>query len=338
MNLQKIGLSVLILISSLSISFGQDKPEMVEGETWLQQYGIYYPTPTMIFRYDRYSREDTVKFREKLDLLKDAKFADEWEGSYYSGFPNQVGTFSFQWDSNAGFVDYYVYSCFPELRYLNYGKVANMPEFIQTIPEFAVDSPRNEKPVKYVKVKWGKQYYLVEESALLAFAEKAAGIYVEPEDDSSEDRQKWSNHWVKSGLMDETTGLPDLERNLPGLPEFPASYKKYQRLPIETKIISVGKRTVEENIFLGAEAAVYKVKIAAGKNKGVKVGMEFDVPDINNELVVTQVSKSDSIGMIVWSIDDNKNDKCYDDNSEKTACPQIKPALKVKTRTGKLWF
>lgn len=32
------------------------------------------------------------------------------------------------------------------------------------------------------------------------------------------------------------------------MPEFPASYKKFQRFPIETKIISVGKRTIKEGV------------------------------------------------------------------------------------------
>ena len=84
MNLQKIFLATLFCILALTVCFGQNTPEIVEGENWLQQYGIYYPTQTMVFRYDRYSREDTVKFREKLDLLKNAEFADEWEGTYYS--------------------------------------------------------------------------------------------------------------------------------------------------------------------------------------------------------------------------------------------------------------
>ena len=190
MRLRKICPAILFYVIFLTVCFAQNAPEVVEGETWVTQYGVYYPTPSMVFRYDRYSREDTVKFREKLGLLKDAKFAGEWEGNYQSGFPDEVGTSVFRWESGAGFVNYYFYSCMPELRYLNYGRIVNTPEFIQTIPEFTADSPRKEKPDKYVKVKWDKQFYLVEESSLLAFAEKAAGIYVEPDETSDEAFQK----------------------------------------------------------------------------------------------------------------------------------------------------
>jgi hypothetical protein len=332
MNLQKICLSILIFVSSLAVCFGQDKPETVEGQTWVNEYDIYQDV-RMTFRYDRYSKEDTVKFREKLDLLKAAKFADEWEGAYYSGFPDEVGVSSFRWDANAGFVEYYVYSCFPELRYLNYGKITNTPEFIQTIPEFAADSPRKEKAVKYIKVKWSNRHYLVEESSLLAFAERAAGIYVEPEDDSSEDRYKWSNHWVKG----------DLEQELTGLPEFPASYKRFQRQPIETKITSVGKRTIEKEVqtarwFTPEENAVYQVTVEAGAKKGVKRGMIFEVPETGDAILITQVNQNYAIGIIGRDINENKNDNCLDRNFNQIVCRKIKSSLKVKTETGKLWF
>lgn len=331
MNLHKIFLIILFCVVSLTVCLGQNEPEFVEGETWVNQYGIYQDV-RMMFRYDRYSREDTVKFREKLDLLKEAKFADEWEGTYFSGFPDEVGISSFRWSKDVGFVDYYVYSCLPELRYINYGKIANSSDFIQTIPEFAVDSPRKATPVKYVKVKWSDRHYLVEESSLLAFAERAAGIYVEPED-SSEDRQKWSNHWVKG----------DLEQELIGLPEFPASYKKFQRQPIETKIISVGKRTIEEekelgNRFYMDEVAVYPVTVGAGKNKGIKKGMSFYISGMEDEIFITEVNQNTAVGIIIRTIDENKIDYCLDNESNKIACPKIKTAIKIKTQTGKLWF
>ncbi len=116
-----------------------------------------------------------------------------------------------------------------------------MPDAVQIIPEFTENSPRKQTSVRYVKVKWNDRLYLVEESSLPAFAEKAVGIYVEPKDTSNENYQKWTNNWVKG----------DLEKPLTGLPEFPLSYKKFQRSPIEGKIISVGRRTIENEKTVG---------------------------------------------------------------------------------------
>lgn len=341
MNLQRIFFLLVIFISFLLTCSGQEKFETIEGETWVQQYGIYYPTASMTFRYDNYSKEDTVKFRNKLDLLKEAKFSDEWEGTYYSGFPDEVGTSSFRWDSNAGFVNYYIYSCFPELRFLNYGKITFTSDYIQTIPEFAADSPRKEKPVKYVKVKWGNQHYLVEESSLLAFAENAAGIYVETEDNSTEEQHKWWNHWVKSDLENDRNGLPQIERQLFDLPQFPARYKKFERLPIQTKIVSVGKRTIQKDVetaggFTTEETAVYQVRLLL--KKGIKKGMIFIIPGTSDEILVTQVNPNYVIGIISRSIDENNNDKCYTDVGDEISCPKIKSALEIKTKNGKLWF
>jgi hypothetical protein len=129
---------------------------------------------------------------------------------------------------------------------------------------------------------------------------------------------------------------------LVGLPEFPASYKKLQRLPIESKVIAVGKRVVEEEKTLGnayySEAAWYTVTIGAGTDKGVKVGMKFDISEIEDELFITQVNQKTSIGLIRRSINDNKMDSCFDENSDETECPKIKTSLKVKTQIGKFWW
>lgn len=335
MKLRNYLLIIFVSTATFQICFGQNTAEIVEGENWVQQYGIYQ-SPIMVFRYDRYSKEDTVKFREKLDLMKDAKFSDEWEGNYFSDL-DQLGISSFRWDSNIGFVDFYIYTCFPELRYLSYGKVTNASEFIQIMPEFAENSPRKSEPVKYVKVKWSDRHYLVEESSLSAFAEKSVGIYVETAETPDEGFQKWSSYWVNG----------DTEKELTGLPEFPPSYKKFQRLPIETKIIAVGKRTIESEKQFGDKSymrhfqdnAVYPITIGAGKNKGVKAGMYFCIFETGEEVFITEVNQNTAIGFVARDTDENKNDVCYnDDNTNESPCPKLKSSFKVKTRIGHLWF
>lgn len=175
----------------------------------------------------------------------------------------------------------------------------------------------------------------MEESSLSAFAEKAAGIYVEPDDPQDKNYQRWAGYWVKG----------DLEKELTGLPEFPAIYKKLQRLPVEAKIISVGKRRIEDEVTRGTrtyahDAAVYPVTIDAGKNKGVKVGMCFVTPD-GEEIYITRVEQNSAGGRIFRSTDDEKADRpdwCIDENGTDTPCPVLKPSLEVTTRVGYFWF
>lgn len=335
MNLQKICLAALFCILALTVCFGQNTPETVEGDNWVAQSGIY-PTPLITFRYDRYSREDTIKFREKFDLLKNAKSGDEWSGVYYVGYEETVNHSELRLDSNIGFIEFNVYTCLPELRHIDFGKIVNTADFLQLSSEFTPNSPRKSEPVKYVKVKWGDKYLLVEESSLSAFAEKAVGIYVEPE----EDKYTWTDFWVK-GDLDSENHL-QVQNEYSGLPEFPASYKKFQRLPIETKIVAVGKRAVDEPDGSGqAIQTEYTLTIGAGKDKGVKVGMKFEISGIEGLLEITEVNSKNAVGVITRSVDENKNDLCLGDadvNYSPIPCPKIKKDLKVKTEIGKFWF
>lgn len=329
MKLLKLFLFVLVWVLSMQVGFGQDSELSPSPESWLMEYNIYTTQPVYL-RYDRYSKEDIVRFREKLDLLKTAKFSDEWEGIYYRGVGDDVGISSFRLDSKAGFVNFYIYTCFPELRYINYGQVSNITDFIIITPEFAIDSSRKASPVKYIKIKWNDRNYLVEDSSLPAFAEKIVGIYVEPEDAADENYQKWANYWVKGGT----------EKKLTGLPEFPPSYKKFQRLPIETKITAVGKRTMEKEIktadwlWSAEEIAVYHLTIGGGADKGIKKGMIFHIDELDENILITEVKKNSAVGILARTIDEQKNDYCQDDEYNQIACPKIKPYLKIKTEIG----
>ena len=328
MNLRKLFLYFLLSFLSFQICFGQDSEAYPEPVNWLMEYKFYPPRPVYL-RYDHYSKEDIVNFREKLNLLKNAKFSNEWEGIYDRGVGGDTGAASFRWDSVAGFVDVYIYTCDPaELRYINYGKALNKPEYILITPEFAMDSPRKSAPEKYVKINWNDRHYLVEESSLAAFAEKIVGIDVVPEDNSDENSLKWANYWVKG----------DTSKELTGLPEFPAGYKKFQRFPIETKVVSVGNRTIESDVRTARsyanETAIYQVTVDGGARKGIKKGMVFKVPETDDFILITQVEENYALGILDRDIDENKDDYCQDDNSNQIACPKIKPSFKIKTVVG----
>jgi hypothetical protein len=322
MKPQKFFLVLLILFAFVSISFGQSSDETQPAGNWLWTDYKIFPDSRLYHRYDRYSKEDIVKFREKLDLLKDAAFKDEWEGIYSVAYEQMVDFSQFRWRKDAGFLSFNVYTCLPELRFVNYGKVVDTTDYIQILPEYAENSPRKQTATKFIKVKWGEYRFLVEESSFSAFAEKAVGIYVRPENPDDENYDKWVNHWVKG----------DFEKPYAGLPEFPEKYKEFQRLPIEAKIIAAGKRIVEEN------GVSYTVTISAGKNKAVKKGMTFDVPEIENTVEITEVNGSTAVGIINRSIDENKTDECFGDNYNRIVCPKIKSGLKVKTQVGSFFW
>lgn len=314
----KTFLALLILFAFVHICFGQNSEETQPTENWLWTEYKIFPDSRLYHLYERYSKEDIVKFREKLDLLKNGEFQDEWEGIYSVAYEETVGFSQFRWRRDVGFVSFGIYTCLPELRSVNYGKVVDTPDFIQILPEYAENSPRRQTETKYVKVKWGEHRFLVEESSLSAFAEKAVGIFVNPENPDDENYHKWVNHWFKG----------DYEKPYVGLPEFPDKYKKFQRSPIETKIITVGKRFVEEN------SASYNVTIGAGKNKGIGKGMIFDVPEIENSIEITRVGDKTAVGIIVRSVDENNHDECFGDDFNKVVCAKIKSGLKVKTQIG----
>ncbi len=319
---------LLIVLAVSQICFGQNVEDEQPTENWLKKY-IGYNETFLYHRFDRYSKDDVVKFREKFDSLIGSKNTDEWNGTYSDGFDDSVGFSQLHLKSGVGFASFYVYTCQPELRRLNYGKIIQTDEIIKLIPEFGKDSPRKSQLVTYVKVKWGDNRYLVEDSSLSAFAEKASGVYIEP-DDNSENRMKWSNYWVSITSENVPTGLP----------KFPGSYKKFQRSPIEAEIISVGARTVEEKTLGNSsysESAFYEVTIDAGKNKNIKEGMTFRIPEIESEVFIVKVSAKTSVGLIHRDIDENdRSDLCRNDEFNQIPCPKIKTPLKIKTIVGVL--
>lgn len=320
---------LLIIAFFQNVITAQEDFETQPAENWLIEYGIG-SEPRIYFRYDKYSKADTVKFRERLQLINNSNTQNEWEGIY--GINSGLTSFSqFRWNSSIGFIEFHIDTCQPALEFINYGNIINTPEYIELISDKTSYSA--SKPMRYVKVKWGKEYYLVEESSLPAFAEKVVGIYVAPEDTENENYPTWHNFMIKG----------DNENSFEGLPEFPASYKKFQRSPIEAKIISVGKRIIEEGKILGrtihgAETAFYRVTINAGKDKNVKEGMTFDIPELKEKIIITKVGQNTSTGLIARTLQDNKSDFCHDDEYNPITCPQIKPSLKVKTQIGNLLF
>ncbi|MCD9188887.1 MAG: hypothetical protein LUM44_20885 [Pyrinomonadaceae bacterium] len=317
---------LLVLFTSIFCFAQTEEPEQPE-ENWLKEYKIYN-MDFINFRYDLYSKGDLKRFREMLDQFKSVKSNDKWDGTYIDG--QEVGFTTFTWNTEVGFVDFYVYTCYPELRVLNYGRVENTPSYIQIYRE-------NSKPYeginskKYIKVKWGEAQFLVEEPSLSAFAEKAVGIYVEPEETENGDNHKWYKY-LSRGMKED---------KLNGLPEFPGEYKHLKRLPVQAKIISVGKRKLVkdfEDPLSSEQSAVYEIRLDSGEKAGIRKGLKLYIEKTGEEVKIISVGQNNAIGKLVRNIDEDGKDSCVDGNYRKTLCQKIKPSFIAKSIVGQIWY
>jgi len=324
---------LLVTMCVVLVSFGRVVPQEMEktAGTWITDYGIYQ-IPDLLLRFDRYSKGDLDRFKDKLESLKKSAYKGKWEGIYTYDFPDQVGISELRLNSKAGFAQFYVYSCMPELRSLDYGKVVETEGTIELVPNLADDSLQKTKPTVYVKVSWGKRRYLVEESSLSAFAEKAAGVYVEPEDDNSTDNQKWSNYWV----------MGDLDAKLVGLPIYPAKYRSAQRLSITTRLLSVGKKFFPREFSIGNatyyQIAAFPIILSTGTRGGIKPGMVFYLKASDEKIIVKNVFPNSSQAILLRDLDDDKRETCLNSSYRSNRCPKIMGGLIARTKVGNFWW
>ena len=315
MKISKIFSAFLVLQLVFLNVYAQQTEEI---ENWFNPQDI-----PLRLEYKRYSREDAELLRNKYLLLKEQSPVDEWEGEYVleSEGLNHHGLI---WSNNLGFAEFSIYTCFPTLQYVNYGKIEQTPARIKLIPEIQKDSPRKQKsPETLVKVKWGEIHYLVEEDYLPIFCERAAGLDIKTDNSQN----AFPYYFYK---------MEDLRKETFGLPQLPDLYKKFLRYPIETKILSLDKRSItsDKNEWNGEieKRAEYSFTIAAGSNQGVKVGMFFFIPDIEEWFEITKVSSKTSIVYLSREADESGSDVCFDSNYEKVSCKNLSVGLQVKTQ------
>lgn len=320
---------LLIFACFLNSAYSQEfNGEMVSRDQ-LRESGIHANEDLWV-RFDSYSRENYLRFVERLTNLKTSKFENEWEGSYSEGWGPSLGYTVFQLDLNKGFAHYYVYTCFPELRSFRFGKVINNEDSIELVTEYSTGSG-NPKTERFIKVKWADRLYLVNENALPFFAEKAVGIYVPDDPENEVYPGKWANYWVQ--------GDPDAK--VDGFPQYPPKYKKFERQPIKAKLTTVSNRTltgVETGEgMVSYYMANYPVTIDAGRNKNVRVGMTFYLPELDEEIEITAVYRDKAIGKIVRETDDSSNDECKNSEREIVACRPIAKGMTAQTKVEAMY-
>lgn len=317
-----------ILLFSVSFCFAQD---FIEDENWIGVIEGGVPT-YLVHNYANYSQADVVKAKEKLTLLKQIPQKNEWEGIYDNS--GQLSDIKLIWNSQVGFIKYYIYTCQPELRGLDFGNVRNgdyQIEFFSEKPQ-AVDSKNKSSSEKFIKVKWGDVHYFVEEDELEIFSELAAGYYgsgkpVEKENDG----EKYT--YTKSIREAYWRKAKDSDKKAFGLPIFPDKYKHLIKIPIEAEILAINEHKPEINEEGLMSYSRYYVTINAGKNKNIKSDMEFYVPDLQERVKIIEVGAKTSKGVIErWFDEEEKKEDCFNVNKGQDI-PCVNPTVKMKVKT-----
>lgn len=328
MRLQKTFLILMTLFASFQICLAQ---ESIENENWIGTIEGGQPS-FLIHNFKNYSQTDVLNAKGKLEHLKKAKAKDEWEGSY--NLSGDLTDNKLIWNSEFGFVNYYIYTCAIELRALNYGRIISSYDSIilfteKTQPPFTGTGKSGYR--KLIKVKWGDRHYLIDEENLEDFCELAAGYYEIKNKEIEIDGEKietqvvlWNSFWVMDNDNSKNKAF--------GLPILPKFYEKYAKLPIETKIISLGnikKAEADEEYF--SSSTTHYLTINAGKNKGIKEGMSFYVPQLKERISIEKVYKKISIASLPRDFDkETQKENCFSNYEE---IPCVKPIIGMQAKT-----
>lgn len=317
----KYFLASLILIFGVQISFGQEID--FEGNWYrdIKGYDDFYTR----YEFKFYAKDDVVKAKKRFDLIKQFPPKDEWEGIYANNV--ESGDATLHWSSGGGFVYYSVYHT---LRQLDFGSAFDKPDSVKLVSEKSpVIKSKSIFSTNLIKIKFGDRHYLVPENRLQDFTERAVGL--------------------NTSIIDFGYYLqkPDeYENKVFGLPVLPEKYKKFLRLPINSEIIRVGKRQLYREQFGNDDALVSEeiyrfVTLGAGKNKKVKVGMNFFAEDLGEWIEITKVSSNSSIGKIRRNLNEKRQEQCRDaegGQGQIITCKEIKVGMKVKTKLSESFF
>jgi len=318
MQPRKILKTFLFFLSIVGFCFGQ---EIVEDENWLKGFGTEADyLPSLIYPFTNFTKEDLSKGKQRLKIVRLSASKNEWEGTYYSN--TEIGDSKLIWNSEGGFFDFYFYHY---LKRFNYGTVNNSLSVVELVSEkpLITASRKNQLTrTRLIKVKVGEKHFLIPENRLLDFCERVVG--------RSTDLQDFSYYKMKQ---------EDMEKKVFGLPRLPSEYKHFLRYPIEAKINNVGKKKIIPNEQSTAEFNFnnihYPVTLNAGKNKKIKIKMNFFVEELGEWIEITKILQTKSIGIIRRGFDENKKEQCFDNeggSGQIVPCKEIRVGMKSKTK------
>ena len=323
MQILKLFILLIILIIPNTIS-AQEVSEIQEDKYWMSDIiGIYCKGSGITYNFNNYSKEDVQKAKSKYQSIKNESQISEWEGLYYYPF-TAVGDRKLFWSSNNGYFSFY---CYHKMDYIDYGNVLNSSDFIKLSSD--KDPAKNVKKSKLIKIKFGDKHFLVYEEYIKSFLEAAAGLNKRELSDS-----RYSN------LFDYWKKEKDIEAEVFGQPIVPEMYKKWIKVPIKTEIIKIGERKTipseRSNEKYNFDDIHYLVTLNSGKNKDIKVGMDFFVKEMNEWIQITKVLEKSSIGYFRRDFNSDGKEQCWDDRGGSgylITCKEIKIGMKAVTKT-----
>jgi hypothetical protein len=231
---------------------------------------------------------DEVKapFQQKWQKIGEnlSNTRDEWEGEY-SRDVGTTYTHLLRWDKQNGFAVFQETCSYGPRAWVNMGSVvATTDDSILFIPvrndgaPFRLATPSGE----YVRVKWGKQHWLVSKKELRLFA------YV-------------INSGSAFDLGNFYLRVQDRENERTGLPELPKEFMAiFEMKPIKAKVVGVGDGQYIWN---------RKITIDAGSEQKVIKGMTFFLEGKGDTIVtaiVTDVSPKTSVILLTQIV--NRDD------------------------------
>lgn len=278
--------------------------------------------------YKRYSKSDVLAAQVKWRALEAEEAANEWAGVYTPICDDcEVSLDKLRWTPKSGFIKFYVYTCQPELRALDFGSAVESLTTVYLFPEYPADSGRSPRPaMQYLKVKWGERHYLIAEDKIGEFCDWVAGVEVH-------------NRNEVLGVKDFYLKDSDAEKSVTGLPLLPRGYKHLLKRPIEATIIAIGKSYIErdEDVEGCMNRAVMPVTLNVGSANGVAVGMKFNsvTEDQLDAFIITSVGNHSSRAVFEqgWESCEGSGEGQEDQNTVKEKHePEVKVGLKLTTR------
>lgn len=290
----------------------------VEDENWLKGFRTEADSfSTLTYWPERtFTLEDVVKGKEHLGSIRRSTPQNEWEGLYYAN--TEIGDNKLIWNAEGGFFHFYFYHT---LKRFSFGGIKDHPGFIEFDYERDHASKRRKGsvPTRLIKVRIDDSHFLVPESRLRDFCERAAGL--------GTDLADFHYWWTRER---------DMQKEREGLPILPPEFRHFLRNPIETKITGLGDRKISQPETSPPTTEVhYYITLGAGKDKKLRSNMNFFVKDLGEWVRLTKVFKKRSLGFIRRDFDEKNQERCRDGiggSGLPIPCREIKVGMQAKTR------
>lgn len=280
-HLIALGLSLVILSA------------VAEAQT--DEYGRWENgiTEAWWFNSKDYTEEQAAEARTRWQQIEAERATERnaWDGDYLIDM--SVRLHALRWSPKVGFVFFNVNSCMAHVDQLDYGEVvSDTPSHIEIVSKRL---PGAGEKRKYVKIKWGRQRYLIEEHGVAGFCDYVAGLGAH-------------NNNSNGGGVEVNFLLhgDDAQQPTDVLPTVPPEYRQFVRRPIDAMITKVGKSYTEVDPENEAwNDLVTPVTINVGTDRGLRRGMKIhilDSDDFDENVEITRVAADHARGIVVRSV------------------------------------